>query len=136
MAAAAAGSSAAAATRQSNDGMIAFAKDASRVGEFLQRSNGKKAFHEDLEKLDKTAVFLDGNDQPVVFFAEVFLHELSGFPIHQFALGAVGSALRFGRFGSEFFEVPVRIERGLRPRRSGGMRLRRGGARPLAMSRS
>src|SRR5260370_31075559 len=95
---AAADSSAATATRQSNDDMIAFAKHASRVGEFLECSNGKKAFHEDLEKLDKTAVFLHGNDQPVLFFAEVFLHELSGFPIHQFALAAVGAALGFGRF--------------------------------------
>src|SRR6266849_8712938 len=40
----------AAATRQGNDGVIALAKHASRAGEFLQRPDGQKAFHKDLEK--------------------------------------------------------------------------------------
>ena len=121
-----AGGSAATSTRQGYDGVIALAKHASRAGKFLECADWKKTLHEDFEKLDKTAVFLYGNDQLVVFLAEVLLHELSGFPIHQFALGAIGAALRFGRFCSDFFEVPVRVERGLRPRRSGHMRLRRG----------
>src|SRR5260370_42373863 len=94
---AAADSSAATATRQSNDDMIAFAKHASRVGEFLECSNGKKAFHEEPEKLDKTAVFLHGNEQPLLIFAEVFLHELSGFPIHPFALPPFAPPLSFAR---------------------------------------
>ena len=89
---------AATATGHGHDGMIALAKHASRIGEFLQRGDGQKAFHEDFEKFDKATVFLHGNDQPVVFLAEMLLHELGGFPIHQLALGAACAALRFGRF--------------------------------------
>src|SRR5207302_1873462 len=74
--------STAAATRQGDDGVIALAKQASRADEFLQRPDGKKAFDEDLEEFYKTAVLLYGNDQPVVFLAEMLLHELGGFPIH------------------------------------------------------
>ncbi len=87
--------SAATPTGQGHDSVIALAKHASRAGEFFQRPDGKKALHEDFEKLDKTAVFLHGNDQPVVFLAEMLLHELSGFPVHQFALGAVGALEEF-----------------------------------------
>ena len=96
--ASAARSAAAASTSKGDDGVIAFAKHASRAGKFLQRADGKQAFHKDFEKFDKAAVFLDGNDQAVVFLAEMLFHELSGFPIHEFALGAVGAALRFGSF--------------------------------------
>src|SRR5204862_7772075 len=90
--------SAAAATRQGDDGVIALAKDAAGTGEFLQRVDGKKAFDEDFEQFDEAAVFLDGNDQAVVFLAEMFFHELSGFPVHEFAFGAIGAAFGLGGF--------------------------------------
>src|SRR5216684_1424714 len=48
-----AGGSAAASTGQGHDGVIALAKNASRAGKFLECADGKKTFHEDLEKLDK-----------------------------------------------------------------------------------
>jgi len=49
--------------------VIAFAEDAAGAGEFFQSADGKKAFDEDFKKLDEAAVFLDGNDQAVVFLA-------------------------------------------------------------------
>src|SRR5260370_34762518 len=101
--------SAATSTGQGDDGVIALAKDAARAGEFFQSDDGKKAFHEDLEKLDEAAVFLDGNNQAVIFLAEVLFHELSGLPVHEFALGAVGAALGFRGSRSDFFQIPVRI---------------------------
>src|SRR5260370_16560719 len=58
---AAADRSAATATRQSNDDMIAFAKHASRVGEFLQSPNAKKPFHQTPQNLHKTTLFLPRN---------------------------------------------------------------------------
>src|SRR5260370_19335198 len=85
----------AAATLQGDDGVISLSKHAPHTGEFLERADGKKAFDEDFEEFDKAAVFLHGDNQAVVFLPEMLLHELSGFPIHQFALGAVGAALRF-----------------------------------------
>ena len=91
-------SAAAVSAGHGDNDVILLAVNASRVGSFFKRVDRQQAFHEDLEKLDKTAEFLHGNDQPVVFLAEVLLHELSGFPVHQFALGAIGAALRFRRF--------------------------------------
>src|SRR6266851_8678050 len=93
--------------------MIAFAKDAAGAGEFLECADGKKSFHKNFEEFDKAAELLDRNDQAVVFLAEMLLHELGGFPIHEFALGAIGTAFGFGGFCGDFFEVFVRIECGL-----------------------
>src|SRR5260370_16149770 len=67
-----------------NDGVISLAVDAARVGGFFERADRQQALDEDFEKLHETSVFLHGNNQPVVFLAEVLLHELSGFPVHQF----------------------------------------------------
>ena len=116
MRARAAGSATAAGTSASkgDDGVVALAKDAARSGEFLQRADGKKTFHEDVEKFDKAPVFLDGNNQAVVFLAEMLFHELSGFPVHQFALGAIGAALGFGGLRGDFFELAMGIEGGFR----------------------
>src|SRR5437879_6226039 len=111
-------------TTSSHDGVTAFAKDAAGTGECLQRGDGKKAFDEDFEQFDEAAVFLDGNNQAVVFLAEMFLHELGGFPVHQFALGAVGAPLSFGGFCSDFFKVLVRIEDSFSASRRGGVDLR------------
>src|SRR6266849_1056606 len=91
-------SAAAVSAGHGNDGVIPLAVDAARVGGFFERADRQQALDEDFEKLHETSVFLHGNNQPVVFLAEVLLHELSGFPVHQFALGAVGAALRFGGF--------------------------------------
>src|SRR6266849_6514437 len=54
----------------------------------------------------------------------MLLHELSGFPVHQFALGPVGAALCLGRFRGQLLEVSVRIERGLGPGRRVSNRFR------------
>src|SRR5437660_11946446 len=54
----------------------------------------------------------------------MFLHELGGFPVHQFALGAVGAPLSFGGFCSDFFKVLVRIEDSFSASRRGGVDLR------------
>src|SRR3989442_15613527 len=53
----------------------------------------------------------------------MLFHELSGFPVHEFAFGAIGAALRFGRFRSDFFEALARIGRGLSASRRGGEHL-------------
>src|SRR5436309_8260558 len=53
----------------------------------------------------------------------MLFHELSGFPVHEFAFGAIGAALRFGRFRSDFFEALARIERCLSAARCGGVHL-------------
>src|SRR5229473_4215730 len=64
-----------------NDGVIPLAVDAARVGGFFERADRQQALDEDFEKLHETSIFLHGNNQPVVFLAEVLLHELSGFPV-------------------------------------------------------
>src|SRR5712664_2365312 len=92
--------------------MIAFAKDAAGAGEFLECADGKKSFHKNFEEFDKATELLDGNDQAVVFLAEMLFHELSGLPVHEFALGAIGAALGFGGFCGDFLELPVGVERG------------------------
>src|SRR5260370_27171621 len=120
----AARSAATASASKGDDGVIALAQHAACAGEFFESVDGKKAFDEDFEEFDKAAELLDGNDQAVVFLAEVLLHELSSFPVHQFALGAIGAALGFGGFRSDFFEVFVRIERGCGAWRGGGVHRR------------
>src|SRR5260370_37715783 len=105
--------------------MIAFAKDAAGASKFLERANGKKAFDEDFEEFDEAPEFLDGNDQAVVFLAEMLFHELSGLPVHEFALGAISAALGFGGFRIDFCKGLMRIRRGFSPRRRGGVQLRR-----------
>jgi len=99
---------------ESDDGVIAFAEHASRSGKFFQGADGQKAFDEDFEEFDEAAVFLNGNDQAVVFLAEMRFHELSGFPVHEFALGAIGAAFGFRSFRSDFFELSMGIQRGFR----------------------
>src|SRR2546430_1556577 len=112
-------------TSDGDDDVIAFAQHAARTGEFFQSADGKKAFDEDFEEFDEAAVLLHGNDQAVVLLAEMFFHELSGFPVHEFALGAIGAAFGFGGLRSDFFEVLVRIQRGLGARGGGDAELRR-----------
>ena len=57
-----------------------------------------------VDQLDEESEFLHGNNQRVVFLAEMAFHELRCFPFHEFALGAIGAALGFrtlrGDFGS------------------------------------
>ncbi len=92
------GSSAASSASEGDDGVIAFAQHATRAGKFFQSADRKKAFDENFEEFDEAAKLLDRNDQAVVFLAEMLLHELSGFPVHEFAFGAIGAALGFGGF--------------------------------------
>src|SRR5260370_30411747 len=91
-------------------GGVGSGKDGRGGSEFLECADGKKAFYKNFEEFDKAAELLDRNDQPVVFLAEMLLHELSSFPIHEFALGAIGTAFGFGGFCRDFFEVFVRVE--------------------------
>ena len=58
------------------------------------------------------AKLLDGDDQALVLFAEMLLHELRGFPVDEFALGSGGTAFGFGRFGGDFLELGVGIDDG------------------------
>src|SRR5258708_30678955 len=120
----AARSAATASASKGDDGVIALAKDATGASEFLECADGKKSFYKNFEEFDKAAELLDRNDQPVVFLAEMLLHELSSFPIHEFALGAIGTALGLGGFCGDFFEVFVRVECRFSAMRCRGVHLR------------
>src|SRR5712692_9481907 len=96
-----------------DDGVIALAIDATRVCRFFQGVDGQQPFHEHLEKLDKAPVFLNGDDQRIVFLAQVLFHELRRLPIHQLALGAISSAFGFGSFRRNLLELSMGIERRL-----------------------
>src|SRR5260370_31600885 len=106
----AARSAATASASKGDDGVIALALHAACAGEFFESVDGKKAFDEDFEEFDKAPELLDGNDQAVVFLAEMLLHELSGFPVHQFTLGAIGAPLGFGGVRAAFFAVFARMK--------------------------
>src|SRR5947207_841049 len=54
----------------------------------------------------------------------MLLHELSGFPVHQFAFGAIGAALGFGGFRGDFFKGLVRRENSFSASQRGGVHLR------------
>src|SRR5258708_13707569 len=54
----------------------------------------------------------------------MLIHELSSFPIHEFALGAIGTALGLGGFCGDFFEVFVRVECRFSAMRCRGVHLR------------
>src|SRR6267378_6884310 len=75
-----AAASAGVATGDSDDGVVAFAIDATGVGGFFDGGDGQKSFHENFEEFDEAAVFLHGDDQGIVFVAEMLLHKLRGFP--------------------------------------------------------
>src|SRR5260370_10647835 len=120
----AARSAATASASKGDDGVIALAKDATGASEFLECADGKKSFYKNFEEFDKAAELLDGNDQAVVFLAEMLLHELSGFPVHQFALGAIGAARVFGGFAGDLFDVFARIKRGFGTSRRSRVHLR------------
>ena len=62
--------------------MIGFAKNNTGACGFFQGVDGEQAFHKNFEELHEAAVLLHGNDQRVVFLAEMLLHELRGLPIH------------------------------------------------------
>src|ERR1700722_13552407 len=92
------------AMRFSDDGVIAVAVDAALAGRFLQAVNTDKPFDKNLDQLNEESEFLDGDYQRVVLFAQMAFHELRGLPFHQFALGAIGAALRFRTFRSDFLK--------------------------------
>src|SRR5580693_1603220 len=76
-----------------DNGVVAFAINAAGIRRFFQRVDRQQAFHKNFKEFDETAEFLHGDDQRVIFFAEMLFHVLRGLPIHQFALCAVGAAL-------------------------------------------
>src|SRR5579871_4214987 len=86
-----------------DDGMIALAEKAALAGGFFQPVDAHQAFHKYFYQLDEESEFLHGNNQRVIFLAEMAFHELRGLPIHQLAFGAIGAALGFGTFRSDFF---------------------------------
>ena len=102
--------------------MVALAVDTTGAGRFFERGDWQQSFHKNFEELDEAAELLNRDDQSFVFLAEVLFHELRGLPIHEFAFGAVGSALGFRGFGSDFFEASMRIQCGFRAARRGGQR--------------
>ena len=97
-----------------NDRVILLAVENVLAGEFRDAVDGDHAFHENFRQLDEETEFLHGDNERVVFLAEMLLHELRGFPGHQFALGGFGAALGLGGFRGDGFEfaAPVRAERG------------------------
>src|SRR6266481_1570613 len=98
-----------------NNGVILLAIHAARARRFLQRVDRQQPLHKHLEQLHKAAVLLHGNNQAVVFFAEMLLHELRRLPVHQLALGAIRAALRFGSFRGYLLELYMRIHNNFRP---------------------
>src|SRR5439155_15227575 len=64
---------------------------------------------------------LYGDNQPLVFVAEMLFHELRGLPIAQFAFGGSRTPFRFGSFRGKFFQLFVAVNDGFRVRR--GMRI-------------
>lgn len=98
------------AAEQSDHRVIAFAIDDSSAGGFLERSDRQEAFHEDVQKFDEAAEFLNRDDERIVLFAEMLLHELRALPIHEFAFGESGAAFVLGAFRGDFLELQMRIE--------------------------
>src|SRR5580704_3142527 len=97
-----------------NDCVVLLAVKNVLAGEFLDAVDGDHAFDENFRQLDEETEFLHRGNQRVVFLAKMLLHELRGFPGHQFALGGFGAALGLGRFRRNGFEfaAAVRAERG------------------------
>jgi len=91
------------------DRVILLAVENVLAGEFRDAVDGDHAFDEDFRQLDEETEFLHGDDQRVVLLAEMLLHELRGFPGHQFALGGFGAALGLGRFRGDGFEFAAAI---------------------------
>src|SRR5579875_246834 len=96
---------AASAIRVGDNGMVAFAVTETGAEGLFQAIHGHQAFNKNLDEFHKKAEFLHGNDERVVFLAQMRFHVLDGFPIHQFALGAVGAALGLGGFHGDFLEL-------------------------------
>ncbi len=111
-------------------GVIALAIKTASAGNFVKGIDGDEAFDEDIEEFDEAAVFLHGDDEGIVFVAQVLLHELRGLPGNELALGGGGAALGFGSFGGDFFQMLLRIKSGFdadgRLDVRGGLRLRIG----------
>src|ERR1700735_714452 len=84
--------------RFSDDSVILFAIHAALAGKFLQAVDTYQPFDENLNQFDEKSELLHRNNQRFVFFAEMALHELSGLPFHQFALGGISAAFRLGTF--------------------------------------
>src|ERR1700722_14707076 len=71
-----------AAVRFGDDRVILIAVDASLASCFLQAIDAYKPFDENLNQLDEKTELLYGDDQRVIFLAEMVLHELRGLPFH------------------------------------------------------
>src|ERR1700735_5238139 len=95
--------------RLADDGVIAVAKYAALAGSLFEAVDADEAFDEDVDELDEESEFLHGNNQRVVFVAEMLLHELRRLPFHELALGAIGTALGFGAFSGDFAELRAAI---------------------------
>ena len=88
-------------------GVIAFAVKAAGARGFFEGIDGDQAFDKDVEEFDEASEFLHGDDEGVVFVAEMLLHELRGFPGDEFALGGGGAALGFRSFRGDFLQMLV-----------------------------
>src|SRR5208283_939954 len=64
-----------------NQGVFAFAMHHAGPGRFFERADRQESFDEDLQQLDKAAVFLYGNDERFVLITEMIFHELRGLPV-------------------------------------------------------
>src|SRR5260221_9507488 len=81
-----------------NNRMVLLAIENVFAGELRDAVDGDHALDKDFRQFDEESEFLHGNNQSVVLFAEMLLHELRGFPGHQFALGGFDAALSLGSF--------------------------------------
>jgi len=81
-----------------DDRVIPFTIDAALARLLFEAIDRYKSFDENFHQLDEEAEFLHGNNQRVVFLAQAAFHELSRFPVHQFALGGDGATLRIRAF--------------------------------------
>ena len=100
----------------SDDRMIAVTVHAFLAGEFLQPVNAHQPFHKNFDQLHKKAELLHGNNQRVIFFAQVAFHELRRLPFHQLAFGHIRAAFGFRTFRRNLlqFHAAIRSQRGHR----------------------
>ncbi len=92
-----------------DDGVIAVAIEALLAGKFLQPVDTDEAFHENVDEFDEETELLHGDDQRVIFLAEMAFHELGGLPLDEFAFGGVRPALRFRAFRGDAFEFGAAV---------------------------
>src|SRR5271156_571739 len=97
------------AIRLADNRMVAVVIRTPLRGKFLQPVNAHQSFHENFHQLHKKSELLHGNNQRLIFLAQMALHELRRLPFHHSAPPPPPPPLRFRAFCGDIlqFHAPV-----------------------------